>query len=117
MDEAKKILLKAGFSEDDIECKIQKVSSGIAKDIIDEAKNGGYDLVILGKKGQSGLKEFFLEASKKLGSEFLSEVFEGEKPRDDRIILVDGRNIKDIRGKVRVKPESVVAVFPPMAGG
>lgn len=64
-----------------------------------------------------GLKEFFLEASKKLGSEFLSEVFEGEKPRDDRIILVDGRNIKDIKGKVRVKPESVVAVFPPMAGG
>ncbi len=64
-----------------------------------------------------GLREFFLEASKKLGSDFLSEVFEGEKPREDRIILVDGRNIKDIKGKVSVKPESVVAVFPPMAGG
>ena len=32
---------------------------GIARDIIDEARNG-YDTVVMGKRGLSGIKEFFL---------------------------------------------------------
>ena len=37
--------------------------------------------------------------------------------RDDRIITINGRNIKDIKDEIRIKEGDVIAVFPPVAGG
>lgn len=56
---AKDILKAAGFSDELIQIKVQGQKSSIAKDILDEAESG-YDLVILGRNGKSGVKEFFL---------------------------------------------------------
>jgi len=57
---AKEILLKAGFSERNITIKIEDKKKGIAaRGIINEA-NAGYDTIVLGRRGLSGIKEFFL---------------------------------------------------------
>ena len=37
--------------------------------------------------------------------------------REDRISTINGRNIKDIKGEIRLKEGDVVAIFPPIAGG
>lgn len=57
---AKDCLANCGFSADLITTKSAKREKGIARDIINEADNGGYDLVVLGKKGHSAIKDFFL---------------------------------------------------------
>jgi nucleotide-binding universal stress UspA family protein len=59
MREAQEILLKAGFEEKNIAVKIEDKKKGVARGIIDEA-NSGYDLIVLGRRGLSGIKEFFL---------------------------------------------------------
>ena len=57
---ARTCLINCGFNEDAITLKSGKREKGIARDIIDEANTGPYDLVVLGKKGQSAIKDFFL---------------------------------------------------------
>ena len=59
MLEAKRILLKAGFQEKNIAFKTQKKDKGIPRDILAEAQSG-YDAVVLGRRGLSGIAEFFL---------------------------------------------------------
>ncbi|MFH1349614.1 MAG: universal stress protein [Pseudomonadota bacterium] len=59
MKEAIEILLKAGFKKESIRTKVEAQQKGIPRDIIDEA-NSGYDIVVLGRRGLSGIKEFFL---------------------------------------------------------
>ena len=59
MREAKEILLKAGFAEKNIVVKTETKKKGVARGIIDEA-NSGYDLIVLGRRGLSGIKEFLL---------------------------------------------------------
>ncbi len=59
MEKAKQILLKAGFSGDNVEVRVENKSKGVARDIINEAESG-YDLVVMGRRGISGIKEFFL---------------------------------------------------------
>ncbi len=63
------------------------------------------------------LKGAFLAAAEKLGSDFLGEIFDDSGEfRKDRIITVNGRNIKD--EMIEVLPENArIAVFPPVAGG
>ena len=63
------------------------------------------------------LRGALLAASKKLGEDFLKEIFdENGNFRKDRIITVNGRNIKD--EMIEVLPENArIAVFPPVAGG
>ncbi|MFH2128019.1 MAG: universal stress protein [Pseudomonadota bacterium] len=55
LDEAKKLLLRKGFSEDQVKVKYVEKKKGVAKDIIDEVKSGGYGTVVLGRKGVSNL--------------------------------------------------------------
>ncbi|MFZ2631214.1 MAG: universal stress protein [Desulfosalsimonadaceae bacterium] len=57
---ARNCLVNYGFNEHLITIKSNKHEKGIARDIIDEANGGLYDLIVLGKKGQSAIKEFFL---------------------------------------------------------
>ena len=59
IDRAKEVLLSYGWDNHLIEIKIENKKKGVARDILDEAANG-YQLVVLGRRGVSGLKEFFL---------------------------------------------------------
>ena len=59
LTKAKDILKMAGFSEEKIQIKVQTRKSSVAKDILDEAETG-YNLIVVGRNGKSGVKEFFL---------------------------------------------------------
>lgn len=56
---AKDILIEAGFAEPNITIKVDLKKSGVARDIIKESQ-AGYSLIVLGRKGVSGIKEFIL---------------------------------------------------------
>jgi nucleotide-binding universal stress UspA family protein len=59
MTEAKGLLLQAGFPEKNITLRMEKRKKGIARDIIAEAQ-AGYDAVVMGRRGLSGIAEFFI---------------------------------------------------------
>ena len=59
LDKARAALLDAGFEKDRLEIKINTKNRGVARDIIEESKSG-YDILVLGRRGLSGVKEFFL---------------------------------------------------------
>lgn len=59
MKKSKEHLVNAGFSTDNISIKIQDKHSGVARDILTEAEKG-YDLIVIGRRGMSGIKEFFM---------------------------------------------------------
>ena len=59
LDAAKKVLIKGGLDPKNIEVKIEEGKQGVATDILNEVKEGGYDTVIVGRRGQSRLKRFF----------------------------------------------------------
>lgn len=59
LKKAKNILVNAGFDEKRIKIKIKPKIKGIARDIIAEASTG-YSLVIMGRRGLSGVQEFLL---------------------------------------------------------
>lgn len=59
IQQAKGVLLSHGWDEDQIEVKIENKKKGVASDILAEAGNG-YQLLVLGRRGVSGIKEFFL---------------------------------------------------------
>lgn len=59
LDGARSHLIQKGFSSEKITVKLLTKNEGIARDIVSEAEKG-YDLIILGRKGLSGIKDFFL---------------------------------------------------------
>ncbi len=64
------------------------------------------------------LEEAIKKASEILGKEFLREIFdENGNLRDDRIILINGRNIKDLKEIPKLGKEDKISIFPPIAGG
>ena len=56
---ANALLVDAGFDAGNITIKVENKKHGVARDILAEAQNG-YDLIVLGRRGVSGIKEFFL---------------------------------------------------------
>jgi nucleotide-binding universal stress UspA family protein len=56
---AKAILAANGFKDDQIRLKSESKKRGIARDIVAEAQ-AGYDLVVLGRRGLAGIREFFM---------------------------------------------------------
>ena len=56
---AKELLARAGVKEADISTKVENQKKGIARDIIDEAMTG-YDIIVIGRRGLSAIKEFLL---------------------------------------------------------
>ena len=59
MQKARQTLMSAGFSEDNIQIKVENKKQSVAQDIVAESRQG-YDLIVLGRHGVSGVKEFFL---------------------------------------------------------
>ena len=59
MQRAKNELLASGFSEEHVSIKVENKTKGVARDILEEAQKG-YDLIVMGRRGISGIKEFFL---------------------------------------------------------
>ncbi|MGD9281192.1 MAG: universal stress protein [Desulfobacterales bacterium] len=52
-------LIESGFQKELVSLKIENKKNNIAKDIVEEARSG-YDLVVLGRRGLSGIKDYFL---------------------------------------------------------
>ncbi len=59
MGKARDTLVRSGFVEKHISLKIEKKKSGIARDIMIEAQSG-FDLIVIGRRGLSGIMEFIL---------------------------------------------------------
>lgn len=59
LHKAKEVLVKAGFGEKNITTKVQTKDKGVVRDIVNEA-NTGYDTIVVGRKGHSGVREFVL---------------------------------------------------------
>lgn len=59
MQSAVKVLTAAGFQKDRIKVKTVPKKSQVAKDIVNEALSG-YDAIVIGRRGSSGIKELFL---------------------------------------------------------
>ena len=93
MEKAKGIPQRAGFSEDSIKLKIPKREKGIARDIVMEAK-GGYDCVVVGRRGMSKLKDLVMgSVSTKLTErlDFVPLIVVGKEPHPGAILLaLDG---------------------------
>jgi nucleotide-binding universal stress UspA family protein len=56
---ARTLLVTNGFGEKQIQVKSGPKKKGIARDIAAEAQLG-YDLIVVGRRGMSGIKEFLL---------------------------------------------------------
>jgi nucleotide-binding universal stress UspA family protein len=60
MEDAKKLLVQAGFPSKNVAIKIRKKKVGIARDILKEAQQGKFTTVVIGRRGLSGIKQFVL---------------------------------------------------------
>jgi nucleotide-binding universal stress UspA family protein len=60
LEKSKKLLLEGGISEEQISIKVVDGSRSPANDILQEAKAGNYGTIVLGRRGISLLKEFFM---------------------------------------------------------
>ena len=59
VQKARNILMDAGFDERNITVKSELKKSGVARDIVREAESD-YDVIVLGRRGLSGIKDFIL---------------------------------------------------------
>jgi nucleotide-binding universal stress UspA family protein len=59
VQKARNILMDAGFDENNITVKSEVKKSGVARDIVKEAESG-YNVIVIGRRGVSGIKEFIL---------------------------------------------------------
>ena len=59
LQRGKEILLKAGYKEENITIKADVKKKGVARDIVKEAISG-HDLIVVGRRGVSGVKDFLL---------------------------------------------------------
>ncbi len=57
---AREILLKAGLSEEQITTKVTEGSRSTADDILKEAQDNDHGTIVLGRRGLSAVKEFFM---------------------------------------------------------
>jgi nucleotide-binding universal stress UspA family protein len=59
LDKARNMMIEGGLNSENIGIKIEERQQGVAEDILNEVKEGGYDTVIMGRRGASGVKRFF----------------------------------------------------------
>jgi len=58
MEKARDMLLNAGLKEEQVATKVTGGSLSTADDILKEARNNGYGTIVLGRHGQSAMKQF-----------------------------------------------------------
>lgn len=65
------------------------------------------------------LKGLIESASKILGEEFYRDIYDSRRGavRNNIVFMINGRNIKDLKGDLELKDGDVVAIFPQLAGG
>ncbi|NDY74042.1 universal stress protein [Desulfobacter hydrogenophilus] len=61
MEKAKNLLLDLGFPANAIQTRVHIKKQGIARDIVEESQLG-YDALVMGRKGQSAVKDFFVNS-------------------------------------------------------
>ena len=89
MQQANQFLVKTGFPSKAIEIKVQKRNEGVARDIIQESRNG-YEAVMVRRSGATGLRGIVLGsvAAKLLEKlTFIPMMMIGNKPPGDKILL------------------------------
>ena len=89
MEQANKLLLKAGYSTESIATKIQNRKKGIARDIIREARNG-YDAVVSRRRGMTSLRRIVLgSVATKLMAKlaFVPLILVGKRTPNNKILL------------------------------
>lgn len=59
LKKAKNLLLKSGFDEKTVTIKVDRKGGDVAREIVNEA-NTGYDTLVLGRRGMTAVKEFFI---------------------------------------------------------
>jgi len=59
LQKAQQKLIDAGFTKKNITIKAKNKKKGVARDIVKEAQSG-YHTIVMGRRGQSGIKEFIL---------------------------------------------------------
>lgn len=59
LQKAREKLMAAGFEDKNVTIKAESKKKGVARDIAKEAQSG-YNTVVLGRRGQSGIKDFLL---------------------------------------------------------
>ena len=59
LEAARQQLVDAGFPEENVTVKVENKKKGVARDLAAEAADG-YDLIVIGRRGASGIREFFL---------------------------------------------------------
>ena len=60
MKKARELLLQAGLNESQINVKVVDGSRSAASDILDEARSSDYGTIVMGRRGISGVQEFFM---------------------------------------------------------
>lgn len=89
MQQAKNILLNAGFPKESVTIKVETRKAGVARDIVKESHEG-YDAVVLGRSGVSRLKDIIVGsvANKLIGKmPHVPVVAVGGNPDSKRIII------------------------------
>jgi len=62
--------------------------------------------------------ELLADLSQRYGPAFRKWVYEGDQLSHMVILLVNGRDVRDLQGlDTPLRPEDTVALFPPLAGG
>ena len=59
LQKAREKLMAAGFADQNITIKAESKKKGVARDIV-KAAQSGFNTIVLGRRGQSGIKDFFL---------------------------------------------------------
>ncbi|MDL1969371.1 MAG: universal stress protein [Candidatus Desulfofervidaceae bacterium] len=54
LERGKELLKKTGIPEENIDIKVRSKKEGIAKDILRELEKGGYDTIVVGRRGLTG---------------------------------------------------------------
>lgn len=89
LEQARNILISGGFSERSVEIKFHRLEKGVARDIIEEARNG-YTAVVMRRRGMGALKNIILGsvAVKLLQAlTFIPIFIVGQAPAARRILL------------------------------
>ena len=79
-------------------------------------KYGVKDLIV---ECDGTLPDLIKNASKILGEPFLDEIYDEHRGhvKENIILMINGRNVKDLGEKIEIRNKDVVTIFPPIAGG